>query len=107
MATRVVITPGVGVHRGGDYRNGAFKGAYSKGWNAGYSGEDASTCPYEDRRTETNKVTFSRGLIRAWKRGRLDGLASKAASSELSAPSEAAEMVKANQKRRRRSIITK
>lgn len=95
-------------HRASEYKNCAFRGAYSKGWGAGWDGTPVADCPYEDRRTEGGQVTFSRGLIKAWKAGHKDGLLSRGGSDEELSPSEAAEKVKATQpKKRRRSIITK
>lgn len=95
-------------HRASSYKNAAFRGAYSKGWGAGWDGTPVDNCPYEDRRTGSGQVTFSRGLIKAWRAGHKDGLFSRSGSDEQLTPSEAAEKVKAAQpKKRPRSIITK
>lgn len=106
METETVKT--VQRHRASSYKNCAFRGAYSKGWGAGWGGAPVSECPYEDRRTGGGQVTFSRGLIKAWKAGHKDGLLSRGESDENLTPTEAAEKVKATQpKKRPRSIITK
>lgn len=38
-----------------------------RGWAAGKSG---AACPYNDDRTHTGSVTFSRARIRSWNRGK-------------------------------------
>lgn len=101
-------TVSTGRHRAAEYKNCAFRGAYAKGWGAGWDGTPVSECPYKDRRTGGGQVTFSRGLIKAWKAGHKDGLLSRGESDENLTPTEAAEKVKAAQpKKRPRSIITR
>lgn len=53
------------------YTNNAHQGAYVKGYHAGLDGLTAEDCPYEDfRQTDnSNRPTFSRGLIRVWNEG--------------------------------------
>lgn len=55
----------------------ALRGAYHKGYDAGISGEPESACPYDDKRKNSGRLTWSRSFIAAWhdgwKHGRRDG----------------------------------
>ncbi len=100
-------------HEGDTYKNRAFKGAYSKGWVAGYDGLEISTVPYSDHRTTSGKVTFSRGLRAAWRKGHRHGALTKDVFSkdpertEPLLPTEARDIVLSLKPKRlrRRSII--
>lgn len=45
--------------------------AFMRGWNAAKLGvsDDEDNCPYPDKRTSRNQVTFSRGYRNMWRRG--------------------------------------
>lgn len=49
--------------------NRALVGAFNKGWNAGYDGQPATSCPYEDKRKWCGRLTWSRSFIAAWDDG--------------------------------------
>lgn len=90
------------------YKNVAFRGAYTRGWAAGYDGLPLTDIPYENKLNSTGKVTFSRGLIKAWKRGHKHGLEGKAEVSlnpDLTVAPPPSEVMPPPKKLRRRSII--
>lgn len=49
--------------------NPALRGAYLKGAKAAERGDHPGTCPYEDKRTASGRLTWSRAYQAAW----LDG----------------------------------
>jgi ribosome modulation factor len=53
--------------------NRAHRGAYRKGYSAGASGEPIESCPYEDRRKESGRLSWSRSFITAWTDGWEEG----------------------------------
>jgi ribosome modulation factor len=46
--------------------------AYNKGAKAYADGKDLSDCPYQDKRNDSGKLTWSRAFIRAWQLGYLE-----------------------------------
>lgn len=54
--------------------NNALKGAYKKGWQCGASGGTKSDCPYQDKRKDCGRLTWSRSFISAWGDGLTDGI---------------------------------
>lgn len=49
--------------------NRAIQGAYNKGVAARAAGKPETSNPYDDHRTHTGSVTFSRAFLRAWAAG--------------------------------------
>ena len=49
--------------------NPAMRGAYSKGYAAGLSGADVDSCPYDDKRKDCGRLTWSRAFRCAWRDG--------------------------------------
>ena len=49
--------------------NPALRGAWSRGFEANWSGTARAACPYEDRRKECGRLTWSRSFINAWQDG--------------------------------------
>lgn len=47
-------------------RRSALDGAYLKGLNAGLAGAPESSCPYEDKRKSSGRLTWSRAFRTAW-----------------------------------------
>ncbi len=53
---------------------GALRGAYYKGYDAGYDGKDRSNNPYDQKaKTKHGRPTFSYQFWRAWEAGFEDG----------------------------------
>jgi ribosome modulation factor len=61
------------VPMGFELLNPALRGAYKKGYAAGVSGRDETTCPYGDIRKANGRLTWSRGFRAAWKDGWAEG----------------------------------
>lgn len=49
--------------------NPAWRGAFRKGWQAGFDGAPIGSCPYEDKRKDCGRLTWSRAFIAAWTDG--------------------------------------
>lgn len=49
--------------------NRAHRGAYLKGLHAGLAGEPISSCPYDDKRKASGRLSWSRSFISAWRDG--------------------------------------
>ena len=49
--------------------NPAWRGAFNKGRKAAANGEPESACPYEDKRKDCGRLTWSRAFIAAWRDG--------------------------------------
>lgn len=49
--------------------NPAIRGAYRKGYEAATAGKVAGTCPYEDKRKDCGRITWSRAFRSAWHDG--------------------------------------
>lgn len=49
--------------------NPAMRGAYMKGSRAAESGQPFDSCPYNDKRNEDGRITWSRAFICAWQDG--------------------------------------
>jgi ribosome modulation factor len=49
--------------------NPALRGAYAKGYRAAEAGSLISSCPYEDKRKPSGRLTWSRSFIAAWRDG--------------------------------------
>lgn len=46
--------------------NRAMRGAYLKGYKAFEAGEPEASCPYEDKRKESGRLTWSRAFQATW-----------------------------------------
>ena len=46
--------------------NPAMRGAYLKGAKAAESGQSLFTCPYQDKRNNSGRLTWSRAFQAAW-----------------------------------------
>jgi hypothetical protein len=55
------------------YQNRAYRGAYFAAYWRAYGGGLRPKCPYRDLRSPSGRITFSRGFIRAFDRGWLEG----------------------------------
>lgn len=51
------------------HSNRAMQSAYNKGVAARVAGKPETSNPYDDHRTHTGSVTFSRAFLRAWAAG--------------------------------------
>lgn len=49
--------------------NPALRGAYRKGQAARRDGRTFEACPYDDKRTPSGQLSWSRAFIRAWQDG--------------------------------------
>jgi hypothetical protein len=49
--------------------NRALRGAYRKGYESFGAGIEFQSCPYEDKRKPSGKLSWSRSFIRAWEDG--------------------------------------
>ena len=49
--------------------NPAMRGAYRKGYEAAKAGKSAGACPYEDKRKDCGRLTWSRAFQSAWRDG--------------------------------------
>lgn len=54
--------------------NRAHASAWRKGYEAAEGGQPASANPYQDKRTDSGKVTFSRAFRKAWAEGWAAGM---------------------------------
>jgi ribosome modulation factor len=52
-----------------DKWNRAHQGAFKKGYAAFASGVAADQCPYDDKRKDNNRLTWSRSFSAAWRDG--------------------------------------
>lgn len=52
--------------------NRAMRGAYLKGYRAFEAGDPEASCPYEDKRKESGRLTWSRAFQSAWSDGYRD-----------------------------------
>lgn len=64
--------------------NRAHKGAYLKGAKAQQAGDPISSCPYNDYRKPSGKLSWSRSFITAWQ----DGWRDAAAEASKQQPTE-------------------
>lgn len=55
-----------------DKWNPAMRGAYLKGRAAHAEGKSVDDCPYEDKRKDCGRLTWSRAFITAWQQGFMD-----------------------------------
>ena len=46
-----------------------MRGAYRKGYEAAAAGKTAGACPYEDKRKDCGRLTWSRAFRAAWHDG--------------------------------------
>lgn len=49
--------------------NPAWRGAYRKGYEAGAAGLGLDACPYEDKRKDCGRLTWSRAFQSCWRDG--------------------------------------
>lgn len=49
--------------------NPAMRGAYRKGYEAANAGKGPGTCPYDDKRKDCGRITWSRAFRAAWHDG--------------------------------------
>ncbi|EKY4113700.1 TPA: hypothetical protein ACGW3M_000960 [Pseudomonas aeruginosa] len=52
--------------------NRSMQGVYRKGVLAFLAGQDISACPYEDKRKDDGRLSWSRSYITAWRDGYRD-----------------------------------
>ena len=52
--------------RGFDLWNPAMRGVYAKGWAAAEAGQTLADCPYQDKRKDCGRLTWSRAFIACW-----------------------------------------
>lgn len=55
--------------------NRALRGAYRRGWNDAMGGK--YKCPYEDKRKDCGRLTWSRSFICAWGDGAAAAISAK------------------------------
>ena len=57
--------------------NPALYAAYVRGLAAGVAGDSLDSCPYEDKRKPSGRLSWSRGFINAWRDGVQDAAADR------------------------------
>jgi ribosome modulation factor len=62
--------------------NRGIRGAYLKGHKAFEAGESEACCPYEDKRKDSGRLTWSRAFISAWSDGYRDAQNEKKTEGE-------------------------
>lgn len=60
------LPEGVELPNGFENWNRAMRGAYLKGVHARLAGKSLATCPYEDHRKPSGRLSWSRAFINAW-----------------------------------------
>lgn len=72
--------------RGFESWNRALQGAYRKGWAAFLEGKPQNECPYNDKRKDCGRLTWSRSFITAWQDGWSESQKQAAISDFYSGP---------------------
>jgi ribosome modulation factor len=52
-----------------EHWNPALRGAFRKGWECAQAGGSEADCPYQDKRTPSGRLSWSRSFITAWAEG--------------------------------------